>query len=286
MDVGLDSYTFLGNPRQARGLPYADVDIEGELGPMPAWLIPRPGQPVSNARDGDSRGAWAIVVHGINSDPRCGLRVAPALRRAGYTQLLITYREDLGAPESPDGLHHMGQTEWLDLEAAVRYALDHGARRLVLVGYSMGGALVTQLMEKSRLADRIDALVLDAPVFDWKRTIEFNATEMGLPGLAAIPVEWAIGARIDADWDSLDAIRHTQDFALPILLFHGTDDDVVPIATSDEFAEELPGRVTYYRVPDAGHTESWNVGPALYERRVRDFLEAGRARPPGPGSTS
>ena len=38
---------------------------------------------------------------------------------------------------------------------------------------------------------------------------------MGLPGFAALPVEWAIDARIDADWDSLDALQHTDDFQLP-----------------------------------------------------------------------
>jgi alpha-beta hydrolase superfamily lysophospholipase len=198
--------------------------------------------------------------------------VAPLFRRLGLPALYITYREDQGAPESPDGYHHMGLTEWRDLEAAARYALSHGAERLVLMGYSMGGAIVAQFMEKSGLAERVDALVLEAPVLDWKKTIEFNATEMGLPGLAGVPVEWAIGARIDADWESLDAIRHTDDFQLPILLFHGTEDDVVPIETSDEFAGALPERVTYYRVPRAGHTESWNVGPLVYEARMRRFL--------------
>lgn len=95
---------------------------------------------------------------------------------------------------------------------------------------------------------------------------------MGLPGFAALPVEWAIGARIDADWGDLDALAHPADFRLPILLFHGTEDEVVPIATSDEFAAELPRWVTYHRVPKAGHTESWNVDPRLYERRLRAFL--------------
>ena len=64
-----------------------------------------------------------------------------------------------------------------------------------------------------------------------------------------MPVEWAIGARIDADWDDLDALAHPEDFQLPILLFHGTEDKVVPISTSNEFAAELPRWVTYYRVP-------------------------------------
>jgi pimeloyl-ACP methyl ester carboxylesterase len=196
----------------------------------------------------------------------------PALRRAGLPTLLITYREDLGAPPSPDGFHHMGLTEWRDLGAAARYAVAHGAERLLLVGYSMGGAIVTQFMQRSPLAPRVAGLVLDAPVLDWQAVLSFNATEMGYPSFVSKPVEWAIGARIDADWESLDAGRHPDDFQLPILLFHGDEDDVVPVSTSDEFAAELPRHVTYFRVPEAGHTEEWNVDPGLYERRLRVFL--------------
>jgi pimeloyl-ACP methyl ester carboxylesterase len=262
-EVAIDSYVFSGDPRQALGLPSSDIRIRGELGQMHAWFVP-------GAR---SARTWAIYVHGINSDPQSGLRIAPVLHELGLPQLLITYREDRGAPPSPDGYHHMGLTEWRDLEAAARYAVRHGAGRLVLVGYSMGGSLVTQFMQKSRLASRVHALLLDAPALDWKAILEFNATDMGLPGFLANPVEWAIGARIDADWHRLDALRHTDDLRLPILLFHGTDDDVVPIETSDELAADLPEWVTYHRVPDAGHTESWNVEPGLYGRRTRRFFE-------------
>jgi pimeloyl-ACP methyl ester carboxylesterase len=263
--AALDDGVYAGNPSQTLGLAYANVAIPDELGPMPAWFIP-------TVRTRTRAGTWAIVVHGINDSPEVGLRIAPTLRHDGLPSLLIAYREDLGAPRSPDGLHHMGLTEWRDLAAAARYALAHGARRLVLVGYSMGGAIVAQFMERSPLAAHVAGLVLDAPALDWKAILSFNATEMGLPAFAADPVEWAIGARIDADWRSLDALRHPGDFQLPILLFHGTEDKLVPIATSDRFAKELPGRVTYYRVPHAGHTEAWNVDPGLYEQRLTAFL--------------
>ncbi len=260
MKVAVDANVYTGDPGQAFGLPFAEVDVPGELGPMPAWSVP-----------GHSD-TWAIAVHGINGTPQVGLRAVPALHRAGLPTLLITYREDLGAPPSPDGFHHMGLTEWRDLQAAAHYAVAHGARRLILVGYSMGGAIVAQFMQRSPLASRVAGLVLDAPALNWKRVLEFNATEMGLPGFTALPVEWAISARIDADWDSLDALQHPEDFHLPILLFHGEDDKVVPISTSDDFAAELPRWVTYYRAPHAGHVEAWNVGPRLYERRLRAFL--------------
>lgn len=259
MDVAM-ARVYTGDPRKALGLPFAGVSVPGELGPMPAWLVPGRGD------------TWAILVHGINDTPQAGLSIVSTLRRAGLPSLLITYREDLGAPPSPDGLHHMGETEWRDLEAAARYALDRGARRLILVGYSMGGSLVAQFMQNSALADRVAGLVLDAPALDWKETISFNAREMGLPSFSTIPVEWAISARIDADWDELDALEHTDALRLPILLFHGGEDDVVPISTSDELAEALPRWVTYFRVARAGHTQAWNVDPRLYELRVVGFL--------------
>jgi pimeloyl-ACP methyl ester carboxylesterase len=259
-DAGFDSSVYSGNPREARGLPFRSVDVPGELGPMPAWLIP------------GTRRAWAIVVHGINDDREVGLRIAPALHRAGLPQLLISYRDDLGAPSSPDSLHHMGETEWHDVAAAVGYALGHGARGVVLVGYSMGGALVTQLMEHSSLANRVVALVLDAPALDWRAILEYNAERMGLAGFSALPVEWAIDARINPDWNNLDALAHPEDFHLPILLFRGTEDKVIPIATSKEFADELHRWVTFYAAPKAGHTQSWNVAPSVYEQRLDLFL--------------
>jgi uncharacterized protein len=260
MRVALDPNVYVGNPREALGLPFANVEVPDELGPMPAWLIP-----------GHTH-TWTIVVHGINGNREDDLRITPTLHTAGLPTLLITYREDLGAPASPDGLHHMGLTEWRDLQAAARYALSHGAQHLVLIGYSMGGAIVAQFMERSTLAHRVVGLILDAPALDWKSILSFNASEMGLPSFAADPVEWMIGARIGANWNSLDALRHPGDFHLPILLFHGTDDELVPISTSDQFAKELPGWVTYYRVPHAGHIESWNVDPGLYDQRLTAFL--------------
>jgi uncharacterized protein len=287
-DAHLDTNVYTGDPRQALGLPCRDVAVKGELGTMPAWLIP------STSR------TWAIVVHGINDTPQAGLRIAPELHRLGLPTLLIVYRDDQGAPQSPDGFHHMGLTEWKDLQASARYALAHGAKRLVLIGYSMGGSLVTQFLEHSSLAPRVSATVLDAPALNWRAILEFNSEEMGFPGPFALPVEWAIGARIDANWNALDAIQHTNELHYPTLLFHGMEDQVVPIRTSEEFAEKLPKWVTFFAVPKADHTQSWNVDPILYDRRLRRFLlqnatisaesgsrlgvETSRARPAGSGS--
>jgi pimeloyl-ACP methyl ester carboxylesterase len=265
--VGFDSHVYSGDPGETLGLPFRSVDVPDPLGPMPAWLIP-----AAHDLQSEAGGTWAIVVHGHNDNRQNDLRIAPTLRKAGLTSLLISYRNDLGAPRSPDGLYHLGETEWEDLAAAIHYALAHGAHKIALIGYSMGGALITQLMERSPLASRVDAIVLDAPVLDWRSLLEFNAERMDLPGFLSLPVQLTIDARIDPNWNSLDALDHTEDFHLPILLFHTAEDDLVPISTSEAFAKALPHWVTYHRIPTGGHTEAWNVAPRTYEHRLENFL--------------
>ncbi len=262
--VGFDSHVYAGDPRQSLDLPFHSVGVPDELGPMPAWEIPPAKSPGRT---------WAIVVHGHNDNRENDLRIAPTLRRLDLTSLLISYRNDLGAPKSPDGLYHLGETEWRDLAAAVNYALDAGAKRIVLIGYSMGGVVITQFMQRSPLASKVAGLVLDAPVLDWKSIFEFNAEQMSLPSFLALPVEWTIDARISPDWTSLNALDHPDAFHLPILLFHTAEDELVPISTSEEFARELPAWVTFDRVPIGGHTEAWNINPTLYDHRLSRFLE-------------
>ena len=145
-------------PQAPRAAAPPRSPVPDELGPMPAWLVPgsraTPGRSSSTASTAPRR-------------PACGWCrpcTGPACR-----PLLISYREDLGAPPSPDGFHHMGLTEWRDLGAAARYALAHGARRLILVGYSMGGAH-RQPVHAALAAGRAGSagLVLDAPALNWK----------------------------------------------------------------------------------------------------------------------
>ena len=65
-----------------------------------------------------------------------------------------------------------------------------------------------------------------------------------------------------------------EDFQLPILLFHGTDDEIVPIETSDELRRgaAAPGW-NYYRVPEARPHPGLERRPAALRARVLVFLE-------------
>jgi uncharacterized protein len=117
-----NQYYFWGAPDTALGLPYRDVEIDGELGPLPAWLVP-PADPAQ------ARGTWAILIHGRGATREECLRAVPVLTRLGLPSLAISYRNDPGAPRSVAGRYRLGDAEWLDVEAAVVHALREGARR-------------------------------------------------------------------------------------------------------------------------------------------------------------
>ena len=252
---------FNGNPSQAVAMPFRAFDYESDIGPMAAWFTP------------GETDTWAVMVHGYKSNRRGLLRDYGVVGDLDLPMLNVTYRNDPGNPPAADRLIQLGNEEWSDAQAAMRWAMDHGAERFIVFGDSMGGAIVTNLYHRSDLADRIDALVLDAPVLDWQAVLRLQAQERGLPDVVAQSAAWWVERRIGIDLAAFDQIARAGEFQVPILLFHGTQDDVVPFATSQAFARALPDLVTFYPAPGAGHVQAWNVDPEVYERRLRAFLE-------------
>jgi pimeloyl-ACP methyl ester carboxylesterase len=198
----------------------------------------------------------------------------------GLPSLAITYRNDEGAPADPSGMYGFGSTEWRDLQGAVRYATDHGADKVVLVGYSMGGAIAASFLEHSSLADAVAAVVFDAPMLDFGATINHKAADRELPmvGLALPPpLTWTAkqiaGVRFEVDWDELNYLDDSDWLTMPTLVFHGDDDATVPLSTSQQLADAHTQLVSLVRVPGAGHVASWNSAPSTYDRTLRNFLK-------------
>lgn len=248
------------DPRIARDLAFRTVEVPGPLGPMPAWHL------------AGSEGTWVVMVHGRSGTRQEGLRILPTLHRLGLPVLDLSYRNDLGGPRGPDGFYHLGDTEWRDVEAGVRYAVGNGAGHVVLYGWSMGGAIVEAFLSRSPYADRISRVVLDAPVLDWRATLDLQAANHELPGFLTAVAERVVTWRIGIDWDDFDLDDSPDRIRIPTLLFHGTDDDTVPIGPARRLAQARPRLITYRELPRAGHTQAWNVDPPAYEAAVDRFL--------------
>jgi uncharacterized protein len=249
------------------------VAVAGPLGNYPAWVASPLGE--------TTRDTWAIVVHGNSLSPADGLRMVPILTEAGFPTMVASYRNDPGAPPDPSGKLRYGLTEWKDLEAMVRYALAQGSEGVVLDGYSMGGGIVMAFLQRSELADEVRAVVLDAPMLDFSETVDDNASREEIAPGVALPqsltsvAKWIASWRFGVDWSELNYLADTSAYErLPFLVFHGTDDDTVPISTSREFKRLLPDQVQLVECPGAGHIECWNPDPVAYGSAVTAFLDA------------
>lgn len=255
----LDSFAFAPDP-SAVGLPFNEVLFESERGSFPAWHV-------AGAKE-----TWVIFVHGQTATRAQALRLLPTAASVGYSCLVITYRNDLGVPTSESGYYDWGKTEWRDVEGAARYAIAHGAKQLILVGYSMGGGIVVNFLYQSELRNSVRAIVLDAPVLDFNATVDLGAQERGIPTLLTAIGKRFASWRFGVAWEELDYLRQVSQLRVPILLFHGSDDDRAPIAVSEALARTRPDLVEYHRVTDATHVRSWNMGPGAYEDLTRRFL--------------
>jgi pimeloyl-ACP methyl ester carboxylesterase len=253
------------DPGLAVGFGYTEVSYRSAAGTFPAYLA------------AGSRDTWAILVHGRGATRAEMFRLMKVTVATGLPSLDIGYRHDR---EAGGGRALFGQEEWRDLEAAAQYALDHGARRLVLVGASMGGGLVASFLEHSPLASKVDAVVLDAAMLDFEATVRRGAADVHLPvvGTVPAPLTWAAirlaDRRYGLDLGELDHLDDASWVEVPVLAFHGADDPKNPVSATLRLRDANPDLVQAVVLPGAGHVESWNADPQAYEQRVRDFLTA------------
>jgi dipeptidyl aminopeptidase/acylaminoacyl peptidase len=254
------------------GIPVESVNIPTGGGDAPAWLFPAPE---ANAR-------WAIHVHGRGVRRQECLRAIPVFHRAGYHSLVVSYRNDGDAPDSPDGRYGLGSTEWHDVEAAIDYARQHGAASIVLMGWSMGGAIVLQAASRSEHAGAIAGIVLDSPVVDWIPTLIYQAGSMRLPdavtrgALHLIDAPWGgriTGQSAPVGLAGLDFVARADELSRPLLLMHSDDDGYVPPDASRELARRRPDIVTFVPFEIARHTKLWNFDERRWTNAIADWLE-------------
>ena len=268
--VRLDPFAFPGDPEQAFGIPFETVRYASDIDSFPAWLIP------------GGSDTWAIIVHGKGADLTESLRILPILHALDFPIMVIHYRNDPGNAKDPSGYHQFGATEWVDIAAAVTYAEENGSTNHLLVGYSMGGGIVTSYLAQSPLRNRTRAAILDSPILSFEAVVDFQAENTNLPFIgASLPgsltsfAKWLASWRFDIDWDATDYLAKSHELHAPMLIFHGSNDTSVPLATSEELARLRPDIVTLVTT-EASHTRSWNESPDDYKAAIIEFLTANR----------
>jgi pimeloyl-ACP methyl ester carboxylesterase len=219
--------------------------------PLPAGDVLR-----GDLRPGADRAV--VYVHGFGSH-RGGekaLALAAECARRGWTFAAFDFR---GHGASTGTLRDLTATRLVEDLAAVRaFLAGRGHPRLHLVGSSMGGFAAAWFA--ARHPEAVGGCVLLAPAFRFldRRLTELTAAELDdwkRTGVRRLRNEWVdveIGYGLVAERAAYDPAELARRCRVPLLIFHGLADDVVPAADSLAFLEATTNPDVELRLRKAG----------------------------------
>jgi dipeptidyl aminopeptidase/acylaminoacyl peptidase len=203
--------------------------------------------------------ATVVLTHGYGGGQDEMLPVADALHHSGFTVFTYNLR----------GEATFGAKEQDDLVSVIDYLSgrsDVDAERIGALGFSMGAA--TTIMAAAR-EPRIRAVVADSAwrtAKSWLRP-SWNPRDH-FSRLSLKFSEWRVGI----DLDELRPVDSMQQLVgRPVLLIHGSEDDVVFPEDSDALASAGPGSEVW-RIPGAKHGETLAPGGPTTSERVTEFF--------------
>lgn len=252
-----------GSPAKA-GLNHEEVRFASLDGTrLTGWLIAAQGVPNKRAAKGT-----VIHFHGNAQNMSAHWEYAGWLARRGFNVFVFDYRgygQSEGSP-GPRGVYE-------DSVAAIRYVRGRGdidPARLLVFGQSLGG---TQAIAAIGGGER-----------EGVRAVAIEATFLSYSAIAS---EKVTGAGLLMN-DHYSAERYVAALApLPLLLIHGTADEVIPASHSERLYALAREPKTLISVPDGGHIES--MSPRFgdtYRDRLVGFFEAALAASPAVGRKS
>ena len=197
---------------------------------------------VGNYWEADSN-AGILMSHGFTGDKHeWGYfdKVAEALNEAGYNVLAFDFSGGGESNKSPI----TAEKEIEDLDAAIDYIQTKGVEKVGLYGHSLGGYIS---LENYR--PEVKAIVLTSPVTDSIDLSKNNllwtvfAQLMGrVPSISYLKhkrqLMW-IDSKIVDEMKAVDQDEVLSDIECPVLIIHGSDDEVVSLEDSKNAVEKL-----------------------------------------------
>lgn len=161
------------------------------------------------------------------------------------------YGKSSGSP-SEQGLYAAGRAalRWLSDEAQVSGA------KTVVFGKSLGGGVAVEIARGQQLG----AVILESTF----RSIPAVARHL----LPMLPV----GAVLRQE--RYDSASKLPELDAPLLVIHGTRDDLIPVSEGEALYEQANGRKELFLVDGAGHNDLSLVAGRSYGERIRAFLDA------------
>ena len=257
-------------PRVADGETPADVAWQAVEFPtangktLRGWWIPT----------GDKAPALA-VIHGWGGNAAMMLPLVESLHRAGYGLLLFSARNHGGSdddtfsslPRFAEDLEHA--FDWLRARPEV------DAQRVGLLGHSVGaGAALLVAARRREVAAVVSLAAFAHPAGMMRRWLRWKRIPYRPFGWYVLNyVQHVIGHR----FDDIAPRRTIADVACPVLLVHGAEDEIVPVAEAHEIlAAARPGQARLLLIPGDHEGFGEITGPLA---EVVAFLDQAGATP-------
>jgi hypothetical protein len=220
-------------------LAHRELVFESDGVALRGWLFPA-------AADGPGRGTTVVYLHGVGDNRASGVWIAERLVRRGFD--VLAYDSRAHGASGGDGCTY-GFHERRDLSRALDAA---GARRVVALGVSLGGAVALQAAPDE---PRVAAVVAVAAFSDLEAIARDRAPAFASDGQirAALAIAEREGRFRVAEVSQLAAARRLR---VPVLLVHGEEDRETRPIHSRRILEALGGRGRLRLVAGTGHDDA------------------------------
>ena len=144
--------------------------------------------------------------------------------------------------------------------------------KIILTGISMGASTVLMAADKP-LPPNVIGILADCGYSSPRDIIKKVIRQIGLPADLLYPFV-KLGARIFGGFNleelaPVDAVKKCK---VPVIFYHGEDDDYVPWEMSKINFDACASRKRLVIVPGAGHGLAYPVAPQEYLREAREFF--------------
>jgi pimeloyl-ACP methyl ester carboxylesterase len=217
-----------------------------------------------------------ILVHGAFSNRRSmGDRVDEFLKM-GYNVLAYDQRS---SGENTAPLVTYGIYEYHDLIDYINY-IDKNIdkkKKLVVVGYSQGGATVARALGTKTANSKVDYAILDCPVSSMKGMVSLQM--LNYVKKSDVKYVYDCGDKLMSflygfSWKDGEATNYICKTKVPVLIFTSKMDKIVPIKMPKSLYNAIPGKNKYiYISKTASHCGSFYSEKDTYMNLVKKLLK-------------
>ena len=221
-----------------------------------------------NAR---GQGRTILLLHGLAEDRSALLGRVPPLHARGWNVAALDAR---ASGESDGRRGSFGARESDDLRAWIGALtpLAGPSPTFAAWGRSMGASTALRAAASD---PRIAALVLEAPYHDLHPAVAAVLRRLRIPFPRSFARLILLRARSLAGipLDAPRPIDLAPEVHRPVLILHGSEDPIAPIADARTLAAAFPRPAEILEVPGAGHADIVGIGGDALMDRLGDFLD-------------